>query len=101
MSETWEQKKERYQQMILQYGGVALAVWYTLFFIVLLPSAYLAWSEGGLSVWAALGAGWVAAQPTKLVRIPLFLVITPIVARWIGREPSDLDEAAEGGDGAL
>ncbi len=88
-------KAEQIREFMMLYGKLALAVWWGMFFAVALPIAFLAWSKGGVSVWIALGIGWAGAQPSKLIRFPLFLVITPVLARWIGREP--IAEAAAGG----
>ena len=90
MREKYEKLKDRYQALLLQYGGVALIVWFSIFFSVW-GGFYLAiaagWHDPGAEAesghWSTLFAAYVATQFTKPVRIGATLVLTPIVAQYL------------------
>jgi hypothetical protein len=109
-------KPSRMQEMLDRYGPAALITWFTIFFSTIglfyalltigvdLDSLVLRvaswWGSDG-SVWAersasagALGLAYLAAQVVKPLRIGLFVVLTPVVARFMGRKESPPAEAA-------
>lgn len=77
-------KPGRLQQLMMEYGAIALVVHLTLFALTLSGFA-IAISAGFQSegtgeetgVWVA---AYVASQLTKPIRLPLVVVLTPIVA---------------------
>ena len=89
--------KERIQQLMVEYG--ALAVWvYFIIFAVVITGFWLAIKLGIKTDSAAgtagtLGAAWVATKLTQPVRIVATLALTPAamrLLRWIktrGRPP--------------
>lgn len=90
----------RYKQLLAEYGPVALGVYLTIFFSVW-GGAAAAISLGldlqGLTRWlgmesgaslGAVGLGYVVAKATQVLRILATLALTPLVARWLGREPA-------------
>ena len=92
--------RERLETLITEYGSVALVIYLVIF--------------GGtiVAVWAAINAGfevegaaaeggtwlaaWAATKLTQPARIAATLVLTPIVARFVGRKPApdNVDEFA-------
>jgi len=108
LQQRYAELKERYQSLILQYGGVALIVWFSIFFTVL-GGFYLAivsgfrdpGAEAEAGTWGTLLAAYLATQLTKPIRIGATLVLTPIVARFLpdgflvpelGEDPAEAGE---------
>lgn len=100
----------RLRTLYKTYGRVAIGVWFSIFGLTWL-GFYLALGAGvdlaallrsvaetlhlDAEGWAQAGAGtgqvviaYAAAQVTKPLRMILTLTLTPIIARWLGREPS-------------
>lgn len=77
-------KPGRLQQLVVEYGAIALVVHLTLFGLTLMGFA-IAISAGFESegtgeetgVWVA---AYIASQLTKPIRLPLVVVLTPVVA---------------------
>ncbi|MCO4743819.1 MAG: DUF1279 domain-containing protein [Proteobacteria bacterium] len=110
--------RQRYESMVSQYGGVAITLWFSLFFTTwfvcwlglkggLWPEAWLpaAGEEPtGLLSGFVSGMGpqvivaYLMTQLTKPVRFILVLAGTPKIAQLLGREPAPIeavDDVAE------
>lgn len=107
--------RERYESLVTQYGGVAIGLWFGLFFTTwfvcwlgvkggLWPTAWVpeagAPSEGFLrAVVFKMGPqvfiAYLMTQLTKPVRFVAVLAATPVVARWLGREPTAIAAPGE------
>ncbi len=83
-------ERGRLEQLLYDYGAVALVVWFGLFGLFIL-GFFIAFSAGFESEDASVGNGgflallaaaYGAAWLTKLIRIPIVIVLTPIVATW-------------------
>lgn len=101
-------KPSRMQEMMDRYGPAALVTWFSIFFSTIglfyalitfgvdldaLVVRVVSWWGGDSTVWAersasagALGLAYLAAQVVKPLRIGLFVVLTPVVARFMGRK---------------
>lgn len=75
------------QRLFVEYGRVAFVLWWVMALAVMIPLGVLAGTKGGLGLWGSVLAGWAGAQPTKPLRIAALVVLTPVVARWVGHEP--------------
>lgn len=99
----WSRAKQKYQDLVAIYGKIAITTYFAIFFSVLFGFWYgvssgadLVGSFASLGIdasGAASGSGTfvVAYAFTKLtqpVRIGATLVLTPIIARFIGHEPA-------------
>ncbi len=96
--------RTQYQQLVARYGRVAIITYFSLFFGVLF-GFWAAVSSGadlvggferlGFDASSAVGGSGtmvVAYAMTKLtqpVRIAATVVLTPIIARFVGREPTE------------
>ncbi len=81
----WSEQGAKYKDLPAEYGGIALAVWFTIFGITMV-GFYTAISmgfevEGALGGAGKIGAAYAATQLTKPIRIFATLALTPIVAR--------------------
>jgi hypothetical protein len=83
--------KARLKDLIETYGPLALFLYLALFFAVwagfaaaIRAGIHVPSTGGQAGVW--LGA-YVATKFTQPLRIGVTLVITPVVARWIGLDP--------------
>ena len=107
--------RERYENLVAEYGGVAISLWFGLFF----TTWFVCWLgvKGGLwpAAWVPDGSGepdgilsglvlnfgpqvfvaYLMTQLTKPVRFIVVLASTPIVARWIGRAPTEVESVEE------
>ncbi len=89
--EWWIQTKKRWVEMKAEYGRVAIGTYLTMWILVL--AAYFLAIKMGMEVQGAGEAGgallgaWVAAKVTQPARIVLTIVLTPMVARVIRRQP--------------
>ena len=79
-----EKKPGKLQQLLVEYGAIALVVHLSLFAITICGFAVAisaGWETDGAGeetgVWLA---AYIASQLTKPIRIPLVVVLTPIVA---------------------
>jgi hypothetical protein len=110
--------KSRFETLVAQYGGVAIGLWFALFFTTwfacwvgvkagLWPDSWVPESgrpeEGFLrAVVFKMGpqvfVAYLMTQLTKPIRFLAVLTATPVVARWVGREPEAI--ASEEEDGA-
>lgn len=79
---------QRLKDLIVSYGWIAAAVWFTIFGLVLCGFAIAFKAgfevEGAAATTGVWGAAYVATQLTKPLRIIATVVLTPIVARLIG-----------------
>lgn len=106
--------REKLDDMINRYGPVALAVWFGIFFSSI--GGFVAAMELGLDIdgfvawmvrtfgmdeerWVGITAGtgkiavaYGLTQLIKPLRIGLFVVLTPVVARLLGRKAKDAPE---------
>lgn len=83
--------KVRFERLIEQYGTIALGTYFTLFAIVLV-GFWVAIDNGMNFDGAAAGAGtfvaaYAATRLTQPIRIAVTLVLTPLIARKLGRAP--------------
>ena len=89
--EWWKQTKNRWDQVKAEYGRIA--VWTYLSMWVLVLATYFLAIKMGMDVQGAGEAGsalvgaWVAAKVTQPARIALTIVLTPVVARAVRKEP--------------
>ncbi|TNE91866.1 MAG: DUF1279 domain-containing protein [Deltaproteobacteria bacterium] len=107
--------RNRFDELAAQYGGIAFGLWFALFF----ATWFLCWLglKGGLwpDTWVPEGGrpdeGFIRAvvfklgpqvfvaylmtQLTKPVRILAVLTATPVVAKWVGREPAAIEVSTE------
>lgn len=89
---SWTMTRERLQALLTEYGRVALYVYFILFAVVLSGFALaitlgfeVASATSGAGV---LGAAWVATKLTQPLRILATLLLTPVVARVLGKRPA-------------
>lgn len=81
--------KGRYQDLVAEYGAVALGIWFGLAAVVFL--GFTVAIRMGVSVEGAagsagtFGAAYVGLQLTKPVRIVATLALTPFVGQWVHR----------------
>jgi len=83
----WASLKERYQQLLVEFGWTAVAIHYTIFFAtwfgfwVAIKNGLAL--EGSAAEAGTVGGSCAMAQATKPVRIPITLVLTPfVVGLW-------------------
>lgn len=87
----------RYKQLIAEYGFVAIGVYLTtsliafLFAIGAIKLGFDVGTTAGTSGAIAF-AGWGFVKLTQVPRILITLVLTPLVARWLGRTPKTPEE---------
>lgn len=83
----------RFQLLLKKYGWVALGIHFSLFFLAIGGFSLaigLGLDVGGVSGTAGtLGAAYAAAQVIKPLRFMATLVLTPLVARLLGRSETD------------
>ena len=89
MMDRLKKLKERYQDLLAEYGTIALVVWFVVFFV---EWGVLWWAiSAGFEVDGATGqvgtvwAAYAGTQLTKPLRIGLTLFLTPLVARALHR----------------
>lgn len=93
MQRVWamvQQLKQRFDDLVRQYGRVALWVYFSIFGLVL-GGFYVAMHfgyrpEGAASAVGTLGAAWVATKLTQPLRLLATLGLTPVVARMAQRD---------------
>ena len=77
--------RETFKQLMTEYGPFAVAVYFTIFFAVLLgtwAAIHLGWQpQSATGSVGALGAAYVVTKLTQPVRIAVTLVLTPLVAK--------------------
>jgi hypothetical protein len=90
--------RERWKQLLVEYGKIALIVYLVIFalvfagFAVAIGAGYQ--PEGAAGSAGLLGAAWVATKLTQPLRILATLALTPIVGRLVLRrrdKPADPD----------
>lgn len=88
--------KERMKGLYDEYGKIAIAIYFAIFFLVIAGFAVAiqmgfkvegADESSGLGLAATLGAAWVAAKVTQPLRILATLVLTPVVGKLIRKTP--------------
>lgn len=99
--------KQRYETLIAEYGMLVLVLYLGTFLVTLLGFAVAIRAgfnvEGvgaGVGTWAA---AYVATKLTTPIRIGVTLVLTPIVARLLGKrkpEAAEVDPRATPGSGS-
>lgn len=83
--------KERLKALLEEYGKIAIAVYFSIFLLVIAGFAIAirlgiqiegsTEPTGGLGLAATLGAAWVAAKVTQPLRILATLLLTPIIGK--------------------
>ena len=93
---TMESKKSKgIKELLSEYGGVAMTVYFAIFFICLV-FFYLAiqsgtdlsqfeWFSGTLGQAGTLGIAYAATKVIQPIRIGLTVLLTPVVAKWSHR----------------
>lgn len=94
----WKQKLEVYGRLGL-YVYVVLYVGSLATFFVLLQMGVqdrVPWIAEHVGSGASIGGAWLLNKVIQVPRILATLAITPVVARWLGRElPLDVEGAPE------
>lgn len=95
----WKQTKARWDEVKAEYGKIALFTYLTLWALVL-AAYFLAISlgmdvEGAGEAGSAILGAWVAAKVTQPFRIALTIVLTPLIARVLRKEPRALAAGEE------
>lgn len=100
--------RQQYEDLVATYGKVAVITYFSIFFSVLfgfwvaissgadLASGFESLGFETASATSRSGTFVVAYGFTKLtqpIRIAATLVLTPLLARFVGRAPTDKDEA--------
>ena len=97
--EWWNRTKARWDAVKAEYGRIAIWTYLTLWVLVLL--AYFLAIQLGLEVdvssetTSALVGAWVAAKVTQPARILLTIALTPVVARFLRKEPLPVGSETE------
>lgn len=123
MARTRKKKKKpsKVEAMLERYGTAAFVTWFGIFFssialfwvllevgtdVNALVETVVGWWGGDPSAWtdASAGAGqlalaYLATQLVKPVRIGLFVALTPVVGRFMGRKSPPAPPPAAGGAG--
>jgi hypothetical protein len=85
--------KARFDALVEAYGYVALGTYFTLFGLTIAgfyAAIQLGWDANGATATAGtIGAAYVATRMTQPIRIAATLVLTPFIARALGRSPSE------------
>lgn len=100
----WKKQKARLDTLIAEYGVTAFVVWWVVFGVTVVGFAALFRAGVDLSAFGVsesagtlslLGAGYVASQVVKPVRIGVVIVLTPLVAnawrRFRGTAPASVE----------
>ena len=107
--------RQRYEALVTRYGGVAIGLWFSLFFTTwfvcwlgvkggLWPDNWVPAGDGEATGWfsgVASGLGpqvfvaYLMTQLTKPVRFILVPAATPRVAAVIGRQPSETEPSGK------
>jgi hypothetical protein len=103
LRQRWRALKARYTALVDAYGRVAIGTWFSLFALTL-GGFYVAIEAGFRPEGTAAGLGtfgmaYAATQVTKPARLLATLVLTPLVARGLGRRPAG--PAASPADGEV
>jgi hypothetical protein len=89
----WKELKVKLQDLFEEYGKVAIWTYVVLWASVLIAYAIAIQLgveiEGAAATGGVLFAAWVAVKVTQPVRIVATLVLTPFLARFINREPTE------------
>ncbi|MBF5045796.1 hypothetical protein FGE12_25535 [Aggregicoccus sp. 17bor-14] len=83
--------KERFKLMLEEYGPLLLGVYLGLAALVFVGAAlalrFGLHVEGTAGTAGTLAGAWVILKLTQLVRIPVALALTPLLARLLRRKP--------------
>lgn len=87
--------KERFDNLMREYGPIALGVYVTLFALAMVGFSLAIRSgvavKGTAQQAGLLGAAWVATKLTQPIRVAATLLLTPLVARVLRRRaPKDV-----------
>jgi len=97
---TFAKAKQSWQQLLEEYGRIAIVTYFGIFFSVL-GGFYVAIKMGFNVESAAGGAGtfgaaYVATKVTQPIRIAVTVVVTPFLARLFRRPKSESESEATG-----
>ena len=106
MAKKRKRKPSKFDQMLERYGMAAVVTWFGIFFssigmfwlllelgtdVNAIVETVVGWWGGDPSSWTEASAGlgqlalaYLATQVVKPLRVGLFLVLTPVVARFMG-----------------
>ena len=95
----WTETKTKWDAVKAEYGKIAIWTYLTLWAMVL-GGYFLAISfgleiEGAGETGSAIFGSWVAAKVTQPARIALTIVLTPVVARFLRKEPAPVGTGEE------
>ena len=95
----WTETKTKWDAVKAEYGKIAIWTYLTLWAMVL-GGYFLAISfgleiEGAGEPGSAIFGSWVAAKVTQPARIALTIVLTPMVARFLRKEPAPIGTGEE------
>lgn len=89
--------KQRFENLVAEYGPSAIALYFGIFFLTWTAFAVaiqrgfeVEGATAGMGTWAA---AWVATKLTQPVRIAATFVLTPLVARLLGKRKPETAEA--------
>jgi hypothetical protein len=92
----WHNLKERWADLLAEYGRVAFGTYLVLWISVLALYAVAITMgmevDGAAETSGVLFGSWVAAKVTQPARIAATIVLTPMVARVIRRAPASAEE---------
>lgn len=108
MAKKRKKKPSKFDQMLERYGSAAFVSWFGIFFssigmfwvllevgtdVNALVETVVGWWGGDPSAWTdgsanagQLAMAYLATQLVKPIRIGLFVALTPVVARFMGRK---------------
>jgi hypothetical protein len=80
----WASWRSRYEALVEEYGGIAVATYFSLFFATWFGfwiAIRTGWSPDSAASMGTVGLAWVLTKTTQPVRIGLTVVLTPLVVR--------------------
>lgn len=109
MAKKRKKKPSKFEQMLERYGSAAFVTWFGIFFssigmfwvllevgtdVNAIVETVVGWWGGDPSAWTEgsanagqLAVAYLATQVIKPIRIALFVALTPVVGRFMGRKP--------------
>ena len=90
--------KKRLESLMLQYGGIAIAVYFVIFgavlagFFVAIRAGFAPATTAGEM--GTFGAAYLATKATQPLRILATLALTPIIGRLVRRDVAPSREAS-------
>jgi hypothetical protein len=85
----WRGWRSRYEALVEEFGGVAIATYFTLFFgtwFGFWVAIRAGWQSSEAASMGTVGLAWVLTKTTQPLRIALTIGLTPLVMRarrWV------------------